>query len=467
MNMVSESKIRILIVEDEAIVAFDLEQGLKSAGYTVCGVAPSGEEAISLVEKESPDLILMDIRLRSRMTGIEAAKIIRSRFEIPIIYLTAHSDETTLEQAKQTHPYGYLVKPFGQRELRSAIETGLYRAKAEKSLSDSSRWNRLIIDSAHNAFVAMGSDGTISDWNPAAESIFGWKREEVLGKVLAETIIPVNLRAAHYRGLERYLKTGVGPVLNKVLELRALHRDGHEFPVELTIATSDIQGKSHFLSFIRDISERKRLEIEQKRREELERSNEDLERFAHLTSHDLQEPLRTLTMYTELLASRLGSDLGEEEKQFMDYIIGGAERMRELIDDLLSYSRVGTKETTVERIEIKSVIASVLESLGASVASSGATITHDPLPAIMGHFGQIGHLFQNLIANAIKFRREESPPGFIYRQSGRVSIGLLRLRTTASGLTSALPIKSLGFLNASTGETNTLGPAWAWPLVKK
>ncbi len=126
------AKSKIMIVEDEWITADDIRMSLQSLGYTVTSTVSSGEEAIQNAEKHKPDLVLMDIMLRGEMDGIEAANQIRSRFNIPIVYLTAYTNETVLERAKKTEPFGYIVKPFAKQDLKVAIEIALYKHKAEK-----------------------------------------------------------------------------------------------------------------------------------------------------------------------------------------------------------------------------------------------------------------------------------------------------------------------------------------------
>ena len=124
---------RILVVEDEKIIALDLKRRLEKFGYLVVGLASRADEAVELAGNERPDLVLMDIRLKGDMDGIEAAKEINERFNIPVIYLTAHSDDETLKRAKQTDPYGYILKPFEEDDLRTTIELALHRSKMEKT----------------------------------------------------------------------------------------------------------------------------------------------------------------------------------------------------------------------------------------------------------------------------------------------------------------------------------------------
>ncbi|WP_342303759.1 response regulator [Methanolobus sp. ZRKC5] len=124
---------KILVVEDENVVALELKKRLKKLGYQVSSVASSGKEAINKVEGFLPNLVIMDIRLKGDMDGIQAAQIIKEKFNIPVIYLTAHSDDETLKRAKQTEPYGYILKPFEEDDLRTAIEIALYKYQVENS----------------------------------------------------------------------------------------------------------------------------------------------------------------------------------------------------------------------------------------------------------------------------------------------------------------------------------------------
>lgn len=127
---------RILVVEDEHIVAMGIKRMLKSLGYTVTGVASSGEDAISKAESTFPDVVLMDIMLKGDMDGVEAAREIRERFDVPVVYLTAYSDNKILERAKKTEPFGYIVKPFDEKDLHSSIEIALHRHRKEKEKTE-------------------------------------------------------------------------------------------------------------------------------------------------------------------------------------------------------------------------------------------------------------------------------------------------------------------------------------------
>lgn len=178
--------IRILIVEDESIVAEDIQRSLENMGYSILSIVSSGEEAIEKVKENEPDLILMDIMLDGEIDGIEAADMIRSFSNIPIIFLTAYSDEKILERAKITEPFGYIIKPFKERELQINIEIALYKSEMEKRLKDSQHWLVSTLQSIGDGVIATDIKGIIKLINPLAQALTGWKQEDALGKHISK-----------------------------------------------------------------------------------------------------------------------------------------------------------------------------------------------------------------------------------------------------------------------------------------
>jgi PAS domain S-box-containing protein len=248
----------ILIVEDENIVAMDIQHCLKNLGYAVPVIFDSGEEAILHLEKDRPDLVLMDIRLAGEMDGVEAAEVVRSQFHIPVVYLTAQVDHHTLERAKATGPFGYILKPFEERDLSTTIDMALSKHQMESRLRESEEHMRRIFENALDAVVTIDGEGRVTEWNPQAETTFGWRRDEILGRTVAETIIPQIFREDHAEGIRHFLATGAGPLLNRRLdEFTAIHRDGHEFPIELSISPVKYGDTYSFSAFVRDITERR------------------------------------------------------------------------------------------------------------------------------------------------------------------------------------------------------------------
>ncbi len=258
------AKAKILVVEDEAITAMDIQNRLKELDYDVPAIAASGEGAIKRVEEIEPDLVVMDIILKGDMDGIEAAEQIHDRFDVPVVYLTAYLDEERLEKTKVTEPYGYITKPFEDKELRPVIEMALQRHTLEKALRESEEKIHSITASAHDAIIMVDNEETISYWNEAAERIFGYTEEEMIGTKLHGSIIPEKFREDYLKGFKSFQETGQGAAVGKTLELAANRKDGMEFPVELSLSAVKIKGKWNAIGLIRDITERKQTEEKQR-----------------------------------------------------------------------------------------------------------------------------------------------------------------------------------------------------------
>jgi PAS domain S-box-containing protein len=264
-----------------------------------------------------------------------------------------------------------------------------------------------IIESSSDAIYSRDLDGAFTTWNRGAERLFGYSREEALGLALSRFVPPerteeeMEIRARILQGdLVEHFRT------------TRLHKDGHPVEVSLTAsAIRDSMGRVIGISAIaRDISEQRRYdEIVARQGEELRRSNEELERFAYVASHDLQEPLRTITSFVQLLARRYQGRLDSDADEFIGYIVDGASRMKQLIQDLLVYSRVDTGAGRIRRVSLESLLQDVTANLRTSLDETGGTVTHGPLPEVQGDEPQLEQLLQNLIANAIKFHGAEPP----------------------------------------------------------
>jgi PAS domain S-box-containing protein len=298
------------------------------------------------------------------------------------------------------------------------------RKKAEQAIRNSEETTKLIMNSALDAIVGMDNRGYITVWTPQAEKIFGWKEEEVIGKTMAEIIVPHQYRERHQQGFERYLQIGKGVILNKLNELSALNREGKEFPIEINIVPIKQNGTEFFCAFIRDITERKNAEkLLQKSQaslainnHQLEQKNKELEQFAYVASHDMQEPLRTTSSFVELLQKQYKGKLDEKADKYLTFISQSSDRMKVLIKDLLDYSRIGRKRELAE-VDCNIMLNEVLADLGKAISDANAEITADDLPVINGYSTEIKQLFQNLIINAVKFRKQNTKPDInIYAQ---------------------------------------------------
>lgn len=178
--------VRVMIVEDESLVAKDIRNRLQKLGYAVSAMVSSGQKALQEVEEAQPDIVLMDIVLKGDVDGIEAAAAIRNRFRIPVIYVTAYADMNIMERAKATEPYGYLLKPLDDRELLMTIEMALYKHKIEKDLKEREKWLIMTLRSIGEGITTCDTKGNVTFMNAAAESMTGWTQKDAVGKPLAE-----------------------------------------------------------------------------------------------------------------------------------------------------------------------------------------------------------------------------------------------------------------------------------------
>lgn len=255
---------KILVVEDEYIVAIDIQISLIKLGYDVPETVDSGEAALEKVLELQPDLVIMDIYLSGEMDGIEAARQISESVNIPIVYLTAYADEATLARAKLTAPFGYILKPFEERELRTAIEIALYKHESEQRLREKQQWLSTILKSIGDAVIANDIEANITFMNPVAETLTGWKQEEAIGKAITEVFNIVDEH--HHQPIESpviaALRQGVTVGLPEHTLLLA--KNGVAKPIDDSAAPiKDESGsiKGAVLIF-RDITEKKQAQAE-------------------------------------------------------------------------------------------------------------------------------------------------------------------------------------------------------------
>jgi PAS domain S-box-containing protein len=254
------TKKRILIVEDERIIAEDLRVTLESFGYEVIDIISSGENAIQKAGETLPDLILMDMALEGEMRGSEAAEIIHRKFGTPIIFLTAYADENTLNMAKASEPYGYLIKPFEERELRATIEMFFYKIDLEQKLESSELRLRSLFKKAHDGIIIIDEDKHILEINEVVIHISGYTRDELLKKECQDILPDLDLHTIQDEKIKSH-----------VVETFILNQNKDHIPVEISHSSYTLQNKRFIMLVIRDISERIR------NREILERRDQILE----------------------------------------------------------------------------------------------------------------------------------------------------------------------------------------------
>lgn len=340
---------KILVVEDEGIVAEDIRRSLQNLGYTVSAVVSSGQEAVKKAEEYKPDLVLMDIVLKGEIDGIEAANQIRLCFNIPVVYLTAYADERTMDRAKVTEPFGYIVKPFEDRELRMTIEMALYKHKTENKLREREEWLSTTLGSIGDAVIATDAHGHIRFMNPVAESLTGWKEGDAAGKSLTEVfnIINEETRKLVESPVTKVLRKGV--VVGLANHTLLVARDGAEIPIDdsgapIRDAKGDIIG---VVLVFRDIRERRKAERDL---QESERRYRGLYETALVGLYRSRISDGKLIMANQLAANILGySSIEELTKEFVFGERYSPDRRVELLRKLEECGTVSDFEIQVAR----------------------------------------------------------------------------------------------------------------------
>jgi PAS domain S-box-containing protein len=415
-----QDRVKILMVDDTPENLVSLEAALETLGQDLV-IARSGIEALRHLLDDDFAAILLDVKM-PEMDGFQTAELIRSRKRsrhTPILFLTGYKSDEHLFRGYDLGAVDFLFKPIVPEVLRSKVgvfvqlsrNTALLRRQAEV-LGKAEQKFRSLLEAAPDAMIISSEDGRISLVNSQVEVLFGFRREELIGQSI-RMLVPD--------------WSGASPGTPR--ELLARDGDNHEFPVELSLSPLQTEEGLLLTSALRDVTERKRKDeairelnttLEQRvaaRTTELllsnaalRQSNDDLNQFAYAASHDLQEPLRMVALYSQLLQKRYGGQFDAEADQFISFVVGGARRMEMLLKDLLAYSQTGSStEGPPHEVDCESVIRKVLLNLQASMEQNQSTVTWDPLPVVEAHEIRVVQLLQNLVGNAIKYRRDDPP----------------------------------------------------------
>jgi PAS domain S-box-containing protein len=366
-------------------------------GQKVTSIIPEGfaERLVADDLRSAEDALAQEIG-----TGIELNALRKDGSEFPIEIMLS-----PLESAE-----GMLIT--------AAIRDISVRRNAEKHLAQMEGRYRGLLEAAPDAMVVVNQAGEIVLLNLQAEKQFGYRRNELLGQRVtniipegfAERLIADGLRSAE-DALAQQIGTGI--------ELSGRRKDRTEFPIELMLSPLSGADGTLVTAAIRDISVRNAAEADLLHKvEELNRSNEELGQFAYIASHDLQEPLRMVASYTQLLSRRYAGKLDSDADEFIAYAVDGATRMQRLIQDLLAYSRVGTKGKDLLNTSSEDALRHALLNLRGAIEESGALVTHDPLPEVLADEVQLIQLFQNLVGNAIKYQNPGVPKIHVAASNG-------------------------------------------------
>jgi PAS domain S-box-containing protein len=337
-------------------------------------------------------------RARASVVGTPVAEI------LPSLDDPGLADAPMGSGAPPLHRLDGTRTPLDVRRVRTGADGGGYEIlfvdKAERDPVDA-RF-RIAVEASPHGMLMIDPEGRIVLVNREIERMFGYGREELLGQSV-EMLVPLSQRGHHPDLREGFTADPHSRPMGAGRDLHARRKDGVEFPVEIGLNPIRSEQGVSVLASVVDIGPRKRAE------EELRRSNEELEQFAYVASHDLQEPLRTVASFVQLLARRYRDRLDSDGMEFIDFAVGGVTRMQRLIEDLLRFSRVGTRGAPLAAVDSAAVVATVIDTLRAAIDESAASIETGHLPCVLADRRQVEQLLTNLVGNAIKFHGAEPP----------------------------------------------------------
>jgi PAS domain S-box-containing protein len=277
--------------------------------------------------------------------------------------------------------------------------------KNERVILSSSEKYRALFQGALDAVVTISEEGRVTQWNEQATTIFGYELEEVRGKFWQELIIPEKYREIYKSGLNRAVQTGTNSLFYTRKEILGMNNHGKTFPMEISVTPILHEGKYVFNAFLRDITHKKEAESK------LMDMNQELRQFASVASHDMKEPLRTISSFSTLLERKIPEN--KETKEFLYYIKDASKRMTRLLEDLISYARAGTSGGQMEEISLNDTLIIVKNNLYNLINNNQAIIEYENLPVVYGKQKHFLQLLQNLISNGIKYHRENVTPKII------------------------------------------------------
>jgi PAS domain S-box-containing protein len=327
-----------------------------------------------------------------------------------------HGDMAEMAPLETRDELGQVVTSFNtvasslRKEWAQAREESARASAAETLLRESEARLRLIIDTALDAVIVMDAQSCILTWNPQATAMFGWSQDEAVGRSLTDTIIPLQYREAHVCGVQRFLALGEGPVLNTRIEITALHRDGHEFPVELAVAPAPAGGGQHtFSAFIRDITARKRAEEElHQAKDAAEVASQAKSEFLANMSHELRTPLNAIIGFSEVLLEKMFGELNTRQEDYLRDVLGSGQHLLSLINDILDLAKVeaGKMELELSIFDLRQVLEGSLVMVKERAQTHGVRLGLDIDPALSSLLGderKVKQILFNLLSNAVKF----------------------------------------------------------------
>jgi two-component system cell cycle sensor histidine kinase/response regulator CckA len=404
------SNAQILVVEDEPIVAKNIQRELSSMGYTVPAIAASGEEALEKAGQTHPDLVLMDISLKGPLDGVETSKRMQERFDIPIVYLTAYADDRTLQRAKRTGPFGYLLKPYEEKELQTTIEIALHKHKQEVARREMEQWLAATLRFIGDGVIVTDARGCVNILNLAAEKLTGWSQEESIGKELADVFPLVEARTRSPRAIPATRALREGGACNLEEDSLLVGKNGHETPVEGSIGPV-YDGHGSFAGFavvFRDITAPKPAKAALDQSAEQVRHIQEMEMMGRLAggmTHDFNQLLTVILGNLSLVLNRLPQS--DPNRDLLANAEKAALQAAEVLKQLLGFARQA--RVPLQSLNLNPLIQEMMDTL-CCLVDPRIAIEFTPAPdlwTIRANPAQLKEVLLNLCLNA----RDAMPNG--------------------------------------------------------
>lgn len=391
MDLRSEKKITsILIVEDEMVIAQDIARISENCGYKVLKIVSSGENAVNSAMKLNPDVVLMDILLEDEMTGLVAAEKIHDSIDVPIVFITSYADDKTIHRSKIAEPFGYIIKPFDERELKAVIELAIYKYSMQQALQKTSDRYKRIFENIQDVYCEMELDGSIIEISPSIEVLSDHKRDDLLGQ-------NINAIITDKEQVKTFLK--ILSENNNIRDFEVVMTDGDGNKVYFSIISKVLYDanvrKSKIVSSFHDITEHKKLEKRLIRAERLA----GVGQLAAGIAHEIRNPLGNISSSIQYCLKKY--ELPDQIVQYLEIILRNSQNANKIIKELLDFAT--PREIDTSLASISTILKRSVELVEARVIQNGVNIElniEDGLPNINLDTKWIEQTFLNFILNA-------------------------------------------------------------------